>query len=83
MAGKKKAVGVVDHVLIPKHEKLSEKEKKELFERYKFTGGELPIIGLDDPSIDHLDVKKGDVVRITRPSATAGTSMFYREVAHV
>lgn len=83
MAGKKKAVGVVDHVLIPKHDKVTEKEKKELFEHYKLSGGELPLVSIDDPAIQHLDVKKGDIVKITRPSPTAGTSIFYREVTHV
>ena len=83
MATKKKSTTVIDHVLIPKHEKIPEKEKKELMDRYQLKGGELPLITTDDPAIQHLDVKKGDIIKISRPSPTAGVTTFYREVAHV
>lgn len=68
------------HVLVPKHTKLSEKEKEELFKRYNITIRELPKIFKSDPAISHLDVKENDVIRIDRKSPTAGNSVFYRGV---
>lgn len=68
------------HVLLPKHAKLSEKEKKELFDKYNISIKELPKIRLDDPSIAHLEVKTGDVIKITRKSPTAMESVFYRGI---
>jgi len=69
-----------EHILIPKHAKLSDKETKELFDKYKVTIKELPKIKKSDPAIADLDVKTGDVVRITRDSQTAGKTFFYRGV---
>jgi DNA-directed RNA polymerase subunit H len=67
-------------VLAQKHSKLSEKEKKELLAKYNATIRDLPKIFLDDPSIQHLNIKTGDVIKITRKSQTAGTTNFYRGV---
>ena len=72
---------VTKHLLVPKHSKLSEKEGKELFEKYAIELQNLPRIFKNDPSIQNLDVKEGDIVKITRKSPTAGESMFYRRVA--
>ncbi len=71
---------VMKHQLVPKHVKLSEKERNELFEKYKIEVFSLPRIFRNDPAIQHLDVKDGDVVKITRKSHTAGESLFYRRV---
>ncbi len=70
------------HTIIPKHTKLSEKEKQELFKKYDLTIKELPKILDIDPAIAHLDAKEGDVVKIARKSLTAGESMYYRSVTH-
>jgi len=71
---------VTKHELVPKHSKLSEKEMKELFEKYSIELPNLPRIYKSDPSIQHLDVKDGDVVKISRKSPTAGETCFYRRV---
>ena len=68
------------HVLVPKHSKLSEKDKKELFERYRVTLKEMPKILINDPALIGLDVKPGDIVKIIRKSPTAGEAIFYRGV---
>ena len=73
---------VKKHVLMPKHMKVSEKEKKELFDRHNISLKELPKIFSNDPSIKHLGVKAGDVVKIERNSPTAGKSVYYRGVVH-
>ena len=70
------------HILVPKHTKLSEKEKKELCERYNITPRELPVILITDPALEDLKVTVGDVIKVIRPSITAKTTKFYRRVAH-
>lgn len=72
----------MEHSLIPPHEKVSEEEKKELLERYNITLLQLPKLKADDPAIRHLNLKRGDVVKITRKSLTAGTSTFYRVIVN-
>ena len=68
------------HVLVLKHSQLSEKEKKELLEKYNSSVREFPKIFKKDPAISHLDVSHGDMIKITRKSYTSGESVFYRVV---
>ena len=71
---------VTKHVLVPKHAKASEKEKRELLERYQISIRELPRIVMSDPAIQHLDASEGDIIKIVRPSPTAGETVFFRRV---
>jgi len=71
---------VTKHALVPAHTVVSEAEKKRIIEKYNLSGKELPRILKNDPAILHLKVKPGDIVKITRNSATAGQSIFYRRV---
>lgn len=73
---------VTKHVLVPKHSKVSEKERKELFEKYSMDFDNLPRIHRNDPAILHLDVKEEDVVKVERNSPTAGKVTFYRRVVN-
>ena len=73
---------VTKHILVPKHTIVSEKEKKQLFEKYNISHKELPKINSDDPAIKHLKAKQGDIIKITRKSATAGESVYYRGVTN-
>ena len=68
------------HILIPKHEKLSEKEANEVLEKYKITINELPAIQKNDPALAGMSVEVGDVIMIERKSPTAGKTVFYRGV---
>lgn len=77
---KKAGFDVQTHVLVPKHAKLSEKEKEKVLEKYNITIKQLPSISRKDPAIQSLDVKSGDVIEITRKSETVGTTKFYRVV---
>ena len=80
MAKKSKLI-IKKHILIPKHIKLSVKEKEELFKRYNVSLKELPKINKDDAAIAILNVKEGDVIKIIRESPTAGKTEFYRGVS--
>ena len=71
------------HILTPKHLKLSEKEKIQLFEKYYVTSKEMPKILKTDASLSELNMKPGDVAKIIRKSPTAGEAVFYRVVIDV
>ncbi len=79
----KKEFDIKKHVLVPKHSKVSEKEKKEILEKYQISVFDLPFINKKDPAIEELEVEVGDIVKITRKSATAGEAVFYRCVVNV
>ena len=69
------------HSLIPKHKKLSDKEKKALLDSYNITVNELPVISKSDPALVDMDLEIGDVLKIERDSPTAGKTIFYRGVS--
>ncbi|HLC85051.1 MAG TPA: DNA-directed RNA polymerase subunit RpoH/Rpb5 C-terminal domain-containing protein [Candidatus Nanoarchaeia archaeon] len=70
------------HALVPKHTKCSEKETKELLERYQITAKELPAILFNDPALEGLNLQVGDVVKVARASPTAKQTAFYRRISH-
>lgn len=79
----KKDFDIKKHILVPKHAKISEKEKKMILEKYKITEYDLPLIKKSDPAIADLSAEVGDVIKITRKSPTAGEAVFYRCVVNV
>ena len=68
------------HIMVPPHETMSGNEVKKLLEKYGITKKELPKISLDDPVTKEMKSKVGDVLKITRKSAIAGISYYYRIV---
>ena len=80
MATKKNPVLVPDHVYVPKHEIILKSEAEEVLKKYNCKPTELPLIYVTDPAIKLLGVKPGDMIKITRNSPTAGTSLYYRYV---
>ncbi len=68
------------HTLIPEHKKMSENEKKDLLEKYGVTLKQLPNINVNDPALEKVTAKVGDVIKIERSSPTAGRTIFYRSV---
>lgn len=76
-----KGIDILSHELVPKHELLSKKEKEVLLDKLGATEKNLPKIRPDDPAIRSLEAGKGDVIRITRKSQTAGHAFYYRVVA--
>ena len=84
MASKKRdAVLVPEHILVPKHEIMTIKEAEEVLKTYNCRTTDLPLIFVNDPAIIGLGVKPGDMIKITRKSATAGESFYYRYVVEV
>jgi DNA-directed RNA polymerase subunit H len=76
----KKVVKISNHTYQPKHEILSKIEAEEILKKYNTKPSQLPYMMTDDKGIEDLDVRPGDIVKITRRSATAGESVYYRYV---
>ena len=68
------------HEYVPKHVKLSESEAEKLLSSYNISKKQLPKIFKNDPVIKDLDLKPGDIVKITRKSVTSDESTYYRAV---
>ena len=69
-----------DHIDVPKHEIMTRSEAEEVLEKYHCKATDLPLIFANDPAIIAIGVKPGDMIKITRKSATAGESLYYRYV---
>jgi DNA-directed RNA polymerase subunit H len=71
---------VTDHVLVPKHEIMSQEEKKQVVAQYNATEEQFPFLFSTDPVVREIGAKPGDMVRIIRVSDTAGETTYYRFV---
>lgn len=83
LATKKNPILVPDHVYVPKHEIMAKKDAEKVLKKFNCIPTELPLIFVNDPAILGLGVKPGDLIKITRKSATAGESIYYRYVVEI
>jgi DNA-directed RNA polymerase subunit H (RpoH/RPB5) len=71
---------IFEHALVPMHEILSEKEREQLLAQYKVQPYQMPQVKSGDPAVKAIGAKAGDILKITRKSATAGEHVAYRYV---
>jgi len=75
-------MNVTKHELVPKHELLSfdqEDEIQQILQHYNIKSRNFfPLILRNDPVARYFNAKPGNLMRITRPSPTSGTYIFYR-----
>ena len=71
-------VNITHHQLVPQHMVLSNLEKAELLKRYRAKESQLPKIQCEDPVAKYFGVQRGQVMKIIRPSETAGRYVTYR-----
>ena len=73
-------IDIQDHMLVPKHEIMTEEEISEEFSDVDYDFVDLPKIRSDDPVVKAIGAEVGNVLRITRQSQTAGVFVTYRIV---
>ena len=71
---------ISEHVLVPKHEILSEKEEKKLLKELNISKKQLPRIFISDPLVEEIKAKVGNIIKITRKSLVSGENIYYRVV---
>jgi DNA-directed RNA polymerase subunit H (RpoH/RPB5) len=71
---------IFDHVLVPKHEILSQEEREKVLAQYSINAYQLPRILASDSAVRAIGGKPGDIIKITRKSPTAGEYIAYRYV---
>lgn len=67
-------------MLVPRHSVASEAEVKELTAKYAIAVGNLPLIFLDDPALNGVQTRPGDVIKIERQSPVTKKVEFYYRV---
>ncbi|MDI6645255.1 MAG: DNA-directed RNA polymerase subunit H [Methanobacteriaceae archaeon] len=71
---------ILKHEMVPDHVILSKSKVNKLLKDKNIHAEQLPKIKIDDPVVKEIGAKSGDVLEITRKSATAGKFVTYRLV---
>lgn len=80
MSSEKKVLKITEHIYQPKHEIMPKIEAEKVLKKFNTRPSQLPYIMLSDKGLENLDVRPGDIIKITRRSPTSGESVYYRYV---
>jgi DNA-directed RNA polymerase subunit H len=75
-----KTYDILSHTLVPKHEVISAEEVKAILTKFNITINQLPKISNTDSVVKAIGAKEGEVLKVSRASPTAGTTVYYRLV---
>ena len=73
-------IDIQEHMLVPKHEIMTEDEIADEFSDVEYDFKDLPKIKVNDPVAKSIGAEPGNILRITRESQTAGVFVTYRIV---
>lgn len=71
---------VTEHIFVPLHSITDAKEEEALLVRFNISKKQMPKIKIDDPAIQQLNPKVGDIIKVIRKSPVDVRSTFYRVV---
>ena len=77
---RKNEFDLTEHELVPKHTIISEKEEKEILEKYDIKPDQLPKILNADRVVVSIGAKPGQIIKVERESQTARKAVAYRIV---
>lgn len=80
MSASKRRFNVLEHYLVPKHERIPAEEVPKVLHELGLDPSQLPLIRASDPAARAVGAKPGDLIKVTRESETAGTVVVYRLV---
>ena len=69
---------VTKHEWVPKHTRLTVSQKKEVCAVWKLKETQFPVISVRDPVARWYGYRRGDLIKIVRPSETGGSYVLYR-----
>lgn len=73
-------INLVEHILVPKHELLTEEEAVVFYEKYNCKKRNMPKLLSTDPVAKYYNMSPGNICRIIRPSEKSGYVASYRLV---
>lgn len=73
-------IDVTEHVLVPRHELLSEEEKQQVLKELMIGESQAPRMPHSDPVAKYFGARKRQMFRVYRKSPTCGESIAYRVV---
>lgn len=74
-------INIIEHVDSPRYELLTEDQEKEVLDSYILKKKEMKKMLTSDPIVSYFNLKRGNIIRIIRPSEQSGESVDYRIVA--